>query len=174
MSNDAASQPGLYPTEEPDPTPTLETEAPSATDDALYAWFAEQQTKSVDNIEQAARQIIALCGTLLTVLLGLVALTSANPPGYLQWWVIQWLSLGGVVGLFLALASALTVVIPNVTTVTLNEPDKLTDAWRELLTAKSIGLTIAVLVFGVAMLCITGVIVGALWFVFGDSSSAII
>lgn len=48
------------PTFNPDLYPTLPTSKATPQEDALAQWFATQHTQSVDNLEQAARQIIAL------------------------------------------------------------------------------------------------------------------
>jgi len=157
MSKEPALNPDLY--------PTLPTAKPSAQEDALARWFATQRTQSIDNLEGAARQIITLCTTLLTVLLGLAALTAETLPSYMSAALIRWLSMVGVLALFVALGSALLVVLPGATWVKLNDPADLAAAYDKLLAYKNTGLTIAVVVFGTAMLCLTGVILGALWMV---------
>lgn len=149
-----------------DPAPeevlVLQGEASTATDEELLKWFAAQQIKSVDHVEAGARQIIALCSTLLTILFGLVALTGSAPPIYTQRALFQWLSLVGVVGLFLALFCALMVVIPSTYRVAINDPDALEARFGEILQHKTGGLNLAVVSFTIAMFCLTAMIVGAL------------
>lgn len=79
--------------------------------------------------------------------------------------VIRWLIMVGVLALFAALASALSVVFPGATKVTLNDPKDLAIAYEKLLAFKNTGLTIAIVAFGIAMLCLTLVILSALWVV---------
>jgi len=157
MSKETTLDPDLY--------PTLPTTKPTAQEDALAQWFAKQHTQSIDNLEGAARQIITLCTTLLTVLLGLAALTADALPTYMNATVIRWLIMVGVLALFSALGSALIVVFPGATRVTLNDPKDLAAAYDKLLAFKNTGLSIAIVAFGIAMFCLTIVILGALWVV---------
>ncbi|MBE2199812.1 MAG: hypothetical protein IAE79_14450 [Anaerolinea sp.] len=146
----------------PNPYPALPTEAENQQQAALYAWFTTQQTKAVDNLEEAARQIITLCTTLLGLLLGLLALTETPLPAHMGWSGVQWLGGVGVTALLLALAAALSVVIPRPTAATLNDPDDLERAFAALLARKNQGLWWAVLLFGTAMGCLAAVVVAAL------------
>lgn len=145
---------------EPEPAyPSLPTAPETAEEAALYAWFAEQQTKSADNLEAAARQIITLCTTLLGLLLGLLALAGKDLPAHMRWSGVQALSVAGVVALLLALVAALTVIIPRPLTVSLNDPDDLQTAFAALLARKSQGLSWAVWLFAAAMFCLGTVVV---------------
>ena len=139
--------------------PTLISDKEAPEEAALAQWFADQRTKSVDNLEAAARQIITLCTTLLGVLLGLMSLTKDNLPPYMHWSGVQWLSGLGVVGLFVALACALYVVLPRHNPVTLNDPDSLQTVFQSILERKHVGLRWAIISFAGAMLCLVLVLV---------------
>jgi hypothetical protein len=147
---------------EADNIPTLTTRAESQQQAALYAWFAEQATKSVDNLEQAARQIITLCTTLLGLLLGLLALAEDPLPAHMHWSGVQWLGGLGVAALLLALGGALYAIIPRRIPVNLNDPKDLQNEFDALLARKSRGLQVAVAGFGSAMFCLGAVVAAAL------------
>lgn len=150
---------------ESDVYPTLPTEKESASQTALANWFAGQHLKSVDNLEMAARQIITLCTALLGTLLGLMALTEETLPKHMQWSGIQWISGVGVVCLFIALACALYVVIPQRNPVALNDPESLQTAFTTLLARKHFWLWLAIIIFAVAMACLMLVVVVSLAFI---------
>jgi hypothetical protein len=154
---------------EPEPAPTLSVEPETVSvepetgeEAALYAWFAEQRLKSPDNLEAAARQIITLCSTLLGLLLGLLALTDSPLPAHIRWSGVQWLGGLGAAALALALAAALTVILPRPLTAAHNDPDELQAAFASLLARKSRGVWWAALFFGVGMVCLTAVTIIAL------------
>jgi hypothetical protein len=125
---------------------------------ALHAWWTDQRTKSVDNLEAAARQMITLGSALLTALLGLMALSNATLPAHMTWSGIQWLSGLGIVGLFAALAFALVVVYPRPNPVTRNDPAAEKQAFEGLLQRKSRWLSAALWAFGVGMACIVVIV----------------
>jgi hypothetical protein len=147
---------------EADNIPTLPTRAESPQQAALYAWFAEQRTKSVDNLEQAARQIITLCTTLLGLLLGLLALTEDPLPTHIHWSGVQWLGGAGVVALLVALGGALYAILPRRIPVNLNDPKDLQNEFDALLARKSLGLQVAVVGFGAGMAFLGIIVVVAL------------
>lgn len=138
-----------------EPPQRPETEAESA----LHGWWAEQRTKSVDNLEAAARQIITLCSALLTVLLGLMALSEATLPKHMTWSGIQWLSAIGIIGLFAALAFALFVIYPRSNLVTHNDPSAEKQAFNDLLLHKNRWLSRSLWAFGIGMACIVLIVV---------------
>lgn len=145
---------------EPSPAyPSLPTEQETAAEAALYAWFTEQQLKSADNLEAAARQIITLCTTLLGLLLGLLALAEDPLPSHMRWSGVQGLGVAGVVALLLALAAALTVVLPRPLTFIKNDPDALQAAFAGLLARKNQRLTWAVWLFAAGMFCLGAIVV---------------
>lgn len=150
---------------ETDIYPTVPTNKESPEEAALAQWFAEQRTKSVDNLEAAARQIITLCTTLLGILLGLMTLTKETLPEYMQWSGVQWLSGLGVIGLFAALAGGLYVVLPRENPATLNDPDSLQTAFKAILERKHLGLRSAILLFGGGMFCLMLVVVISLFLI---------
>jgi uncharacterized membrane protein YcjF (UPF0283 family) len=143
--------------------PTLPSRPERPDEAALHGWFAEQRLKSIDNLETAARQIITLCTTLLGLLLGLMALAAPNLPAHMGWSGVQWLSGLGVVALLVALLCGLSVVVPWRTAVNLQAPGELQATWEQLLARKSQGLRLAILFFAGAVVCLTAVILIALY-----------
>lgn len=152
----------------PDPSsyPTANTRAPTAEEEALAAWFTDQQTKSVDNLEQGARQLITLCSSLLTVLLGITALSAQTSPPYLKMPFFQFCSVVTVVMLLITLAAALVVIMPGANPVTINDPASLRSTFAALRSYKNNGLRAALFAFAIGMVTLTGMIVTALVIVF--------
>jgi len=152
----------------PDPSsyPTAETRVSTAAEEALAVWFAEQQTKSVDNLEQAARQLITLCSSLLTVLLGITALSAQRPPPYLQSAFFQLCSLVTVLALLATLAAAIVVTMPGANPVISNDPDDMRNVFAELLRYKNRALRAALFAFALGMITLTCMIITALVIVF--------
>ena len=131
-------------------TVRLPTKKQTAAETALDDWFQKQRLASVDNLETAARQIIGLSSTILTVLLGLMALTEETLPSYMAKPSIQWISWIGLIGLAAGLACALMVVYPRPIHTT-NSPEDQQNDFDALLAFKSRWLGRSVIGFGLGM-----------------------
>lgn len=138
----------------------VEVESPE--EEAVRKWLAEQRLKSVDNLEAAARQIITLVTALLGILFGILAIAKEPLPVYLQWPLLRYLGIVSVVGLCLALACALLVVLPFAYRHYPHRPDKQRAAFTDLLNRKGFWLTGAGALFFVGLLALGVVLVLAL------------
>src|SRR2546423_6201265 len=86
-----------------------ETEA----DRALREWFAEQQGKNLDRLEEGAKTLAQLVSGLYGVLFAILAF-SANPtPAYLRDTTVRWLGSVALGVFFLALLATLAVLYPR-------------------------------------------------------------
>jgi hypothetical protein len=135
----------------------VRTETPAEA--ALRAWFDAQVTAAPDNLEGAARLIIGLVTTLLGVLLGVLALASDKTPAFLRTPDIKDISVGGIVLLFMALASGLVVVIPFEGGANSARPVSQAAAFKNLLQRKSAALTVSAVAFGFGVLALSTVLV---------------
>lgn len=134
---------------------------PDPKDDALVQWYDEQRFKSTDHLEGAAKQLITLCTSLLTALLGLLALAGESLPKHMQWSGIQFLGGAGIVLLFVSLATALIVLYPRHYDP-LNAANKMLEDFKRMMRFKSNFLLASGIAFGLAMFCIAAIVIGSL------------
>jgi len=142
----------------------LGTAALTPAEEQLNQWFAEQRLASVTNLEQAACQLITLCTTLISLLLGVLALSKETLPSYLDWMGARLFGIVGIILFFIALMVALDVIRPRDWSVDRKSPDEQRERFDELLNAKSFRLQVAMVLFGGAMSCLVVIILSALWF----------
>jgi len=115
---------------------------------ALRKFFAEQEIKSIDNLEAAARQIIQLVTALLGVLFGVLALSNGDAAASLQRPLVFLSGLVAVILLLAAIPAALAVVLPGRSSPRDNVPADEARAFKTLMTRKRHGLNGAVVLFG--------------------------
>jgi hypothetical protein len=116
----------------------------------LEQWFREQKLKSVDHLETAGRELLALTTTLMGLVFGLLALN--DDPSYLDYLLNKFLAAGVVMGLFASLILSVTVIYPKQWNTAENLPDEQAQTFKELLTYKSKQLTYSLISFAITML----------------------
>ncbi len=129
---------------------------------ALREWFDKQALAAPDNLEAAARQIITLVTSLLTILLAVLAVAGDPLPAYFAYPTVRWLGVMGVVLLLLALAAALGVVFPFREAVQSARPDEQQAAFARLLQRKSRFLQVAAIAFFLGLVALGSVLIIAL------------
>jgi hypothetical protein len=130
---------------------------------ALREWFDKQALAAPDNLEAAARQIVTLVTSLLTILFAVLAVAGDPLPAYLSYASTRWLGAGSVVALLLALAAALGVIYPFRRAVDKARPDEQRAAFRALLDRKSRFLRLAIGCFLVGLAALGVALVIALF-----------
>jgi hypothetical protein len=126
---------------------------------AQREWFEKETLGSPDNLEEAARQVIGLVTGMITVFVGILAVTGNPIPAYLR---VPFVRAAGCVTLallWIALGAALGVVVPWHWTFNPAQPSSQASTFVKILQLKSKALTIAVGAFAAGLL-ILGVIVG--------------
>jgi hypothetical protein len=145
---------------------TIEVGAPQlldARDEMLQTWFTEQAQKSPDNLEAAARQILTLCTSLLTLLFAALAVAGDPLPGYLRYLSVRLLGILAVLGFLIALAAALAVIYPFPWQVNKRNLSQLEARFEQIVGRKSAALKVAVFAFGGGMVGLGLALVLALW-----------
>ena len=79
-------------------------------DRRLREWFAEQEQRNLDRLEEGAKVIVQLVTGLYGLLFAVLALS--DQPTYLGMRAVQWLGTLGMMAFFVALISALVTVFP--------------------------------------------------------------
>lgn len=163
MSNPPPSPPPAAPppsSEKKDP-PSIIIHEISEEQKQLAQWFQEQKFKSVDNLETAGRELIALTTTLMGLVLGLLALN--DDPSYLDLLLNKFLAAGVVIGLFITLILAVAVIFPKQWHTAENLPDEQARTFQNLLDYKSQRLTYSLIAFAVTMLLAVGFMLSAIF-----------
>jgi hypothetical protein len=132
-------------------------------DRQLRAWFAEQQGKNLDRLEEGAKTLIQLITGLYGALFAFLAL-SANPtPAYLHDSAVRWLGSVSLGALFLALLAALAVQYPRASSYQDNNLSAMRRARAGMRLVKVWSLRLALLLFLIGMGCLGGLIGRILW-----------
>ncbi len=118
----------------------------------LSAFFDTLEQESLTRLEDAARQIITLATTLLTLAVGLLALGGDPVPAALAEMPVIGAGGAALVALFLALVAALDVVVPARYSYRQGSLADRRQALDAMLAHKRRALSAAVLFFGFAML----------------------
>ncbi len=134
----------------PDEVRAKHTRAPTADEEALHAWFAEQEKDPTKNLDEAARQIIGLVTGLYTVVFGILAFAADPVPAYLAHTSVRVLGVLAVVGYLTALLGALVVVVPSAYHYASASQTQRKQAFDALMQRKSWALRVALGAFGVA------------------------
>ncbi len=134
---------------------------------ALRKFWAEQEIKSIDNLEAAARQIIGLVTALLGLLFGVLALSAGDFAASLNAPLV-WLAGLFAVGLLLAaIPAALAVVLPGRSSPRDNVPADEARAFKALMTRKRHGLNGAIVFFGGGLIAFAIMVGTMIWLRFG-------
>ena len=132
----------------------------SAEETALRTWLAEQELKSVDNVEAGARQLVTLVTALLAVLFSVMAVTGDPLPAYFAYPALRLLGVGVVGLLLVTLAAALVAILPFPLKNYPNRPDKQREEFDGMLRRKSTGLYVAAVCFALGLILL-GIILGS-------------
>jgi hypothetical protein len=130
-------------------------------DQALREWFDDQARRSLDRIEEGAKTIIQLVTGLYGVLFAVLALS--DQPAYLQNLIVRIGGTAGVALFFLALLSALLVVLPRRISYTKDQLSAMQREYPRLLGAKARWLRVALLLFLLGAASLAAVIGAVLW-----------
>ena len=126
-------------------------------------WFAEQRRGSVDTLDNAAKLIVGLISGMLTLLFGILALSSepGKLPFYITFAWVRWVAMLGVVGLLISLGTGLAAIMPRKWEINPNQPRTEAAAFSEMLQTKSNYLTWCIRSFGAGMALIGLVLIVA-------------
>ena len=139
------------------PRPETDREA------ALRQFFAEQEVKSVDNLEAGARQIIGLVTALLGLLFGVLALGDKEVAAGLQSPLVMVAGLLAVLLLLAAVLAALGVVLPARYSPRANVPADEEAAFASMLARKRARLDWAVVAFGGGLVAFAVMVGAMIW-----------
>ena len=126
---------------------------------ALVAWMAEQEKKSIDNIEAMAREIIQLVGAFYGIVFGILALGSNRLEASLAEGAVVGLGIATIFAFLIALIAALVAIAPlryRYQSANLAQKKAL---YAKLLTRKSQSLLVAVICFGIGIIAFAALIV---------------
>lgn len=141
--------------------PIIKGRKPQPDDLALRDWFAEQRFKNIETLDGAALQLVALCTTLLGVLLGILSLVDI--PTYLQQPVVKVLGSAAAVAFMFALGCALFAFLPHAYAYQPNSPSEQARVFEQMQQHKSCWLRWAALCFALGMGCLTVLMLWVLW-----------
>jgi hypothetical protein len=132
-------------------------------DRQLRAWFAEQQGKNLDRLEEGAKSLTQLITGLYGALFAFLAF-SANPtPAYLHDTAVRWLGSISLGALFLALLAALATQYPRASGYQEHNLSSMRRAREGMRQVKVWSLRLALLLFLVGMGCLGALIGRVLW-----------
>jgi hypothetical protein len=131
-------------------------------EEALREWFDKQVIAAPDNLEAAARHIITLASSLLTLLFAVLAVAGDPLPPYFAFPGVRWLGVAAVLLLLLALAAALGTVFPYPWAANSARPDEQRVAFRRLLARKSRFMRVAAISFFLGLVALGTVLAIAL------------
>ncbi len=119
---------------------------------ALREWFAEQEKKNVDRLEEGAKNIIQLVTGLYGVLFAVLALS--DQPAYLKLPQVQVLGITSLGAFFVALIAAVIAVHPWRTGYQEDNITEMQGEYRRLLRRKAWSVRVALWLFllGMALL----------------------
>ena len=143
----------------------VETRPPSPEEERLADWFAEQQLKSPDHLEAAARQMVGLVTGLIGLLLGVVAIAEKPLPSYLAWPLLRWLTVVGIVLLLLALVAGLAVLWPRRWAVSSRSLTDQRQTFEAILQRKARALSAGMVLFCLGVAALAAVLVLAVLYV---------
>mgnify|MGYP001274496853 CR=1 FL=1 len=129
----------------------------------LSAFFDTLEQESLTRLEEAARQVITLATTLLTLAVGLLALGGDAVPPHLAAPLVLAAGAATIVALFLALVAALDVVVPARYGYRQGSLADRRQALDAMLAHKSRALRAAVVFFGIAMAGLVVLVGVMLW-----------
>ncbi len=124
----------------------------------LAKWFATQQTKSVDNLEAAARQIIQLVTAFYSVLFGIISLGSDSFEASLTSPAVMFFGVLAILALLVALIASLVVIAPLPHRYRAASVSDQRTVFASLLARKANSLLLATSSFGLGLIAFVGLI----------------
>lgn len=140
----------------------ISTQPESEKEKRQREWLADQELKSVDNLEAAARQLISLVTALFGILFGVLTVSSNPLPVYFTYPTLRVLGVVSIILLLLTLVGALVVILPIPQRSYAQQPDRQAQLVKNLLLRKMWGLYSAVILFGVALVVLGIILISAL------------
>ncbi len=132
---------------------------PTPEEDRLAAWLAEQELRSPERLEAAARQVVGLVTGLVGLLLGVVVVTEPPLPAYLSQPLVRGLAVAGIVFLLLALLAGMGVLWPRRGAMAAHDPAAQREAFQALLRHKARWLGVALAYFSLGVVVLAAVLV---------------
>ena len=145
----------INPPPQPNPKPVRIGEAETPEEKRLRLWWEQQELESVNNVEKAAREVIALVTGLLGLLMGMLAVAEDPLPNYLNSDVVKGLSIATIVAFLVALSGSLLVIYPRQWKVHRYQSIHRETIFRELLEYKQRFWLVGAGAFGVGI-CLLG------------------
>jgi hypothetical protein len=136
-------------------TPAAQSAPLSKADENLLDYFKDLESKSLETIESAAKQIISLVTTLLGLFFGVLVLR--GDAASIASFEIKLFGLLALLGYFAALFFALDVVMPRRFNIPGADLTAMRATLEELFERKSHALILAQLAFGAATFCLLAV-----------------
>ncbi len=121
--------------------------APRPDEEALHAWFAEQEKDPTKQIDAGAQQIIQLVTALYAVIFGVLAFASDPMPAYLAQANVRIFGLVTVVAYLVALLAALAVIMPGAYRYAKASQTRLEATFAAVMRRKVWGLGVALFCF---------------------------
>lgn len=132
----------------PEEVRATRTRAPTADEEALQTWFAEQENDPSKHLDEGAKQLISLVSAMYTVIFGILALAGDPVPGYLVQQNIRVLGTLVVISYLLALLASLVVVLPSTHRYASASQTQKQHVFDAIMQRKRWGLWIAMIAFG--------------------------
>jgi hypothetical protein len=141
---------------------TLSVREETAEERNIREWFSAQSLESPKNVEEAGRLLIGLVTGLLSLIFGVLTVSAEHLPSYLASPIVKTCSVAAVILWLLCLLTALFVVLPRRWQVNSNQPLSESETFARMVRYKSSWLTISAIAFGLAVVCMSIVLVIAL------------
>lgn len=133
----------------------------SPEDRALREWFAKQEKRNLERLEDGAKTIVQLVTGLYGLLFAVLAIS--DHPAYLGRPVVQWLGTLGMLAFFVALLSALVTLFPWRATFQEDNLSEMQRVNQQVLKRKLWGLGTALGAFLVGVCLLAVMITSVLW-----------
>jgi hypothetical protein len=127
----------------------------------LREWFAKQEERNLDKLENGAKTIVQLVTGLYGLLFAVLAIS--DQPSYLGRPAVRWLGTMGMLAFFIALLAALVTLFPWCSTFQENNLSEMERVSQRVLNRKlwGLGTSLAAFLAGVCLLAV--MIIAVLW-----------
>jgi hypothetical protein len=147
-----------------EPIPVV-TRLESAEDKELREHMAKLVLGSPEQLDSAARQVIALVAGLYSVIFGVLAFAGDPVPKYLAWPIVRGLGIAMVAALGLSLVASLIVIFPFRYRYSSRNLTQQEDTFNRILRRKSGWLIAAAVLFAVGLLALGTLLVYLLLYI---------
>lgn len=130
-------------------------------DRALREWFAREEERNLERLEDGAKTIVQLVTGLYGLLFAVLAIS--HQPAYLRRPAVQWLGTLGMLAFFVALLAALVTLFPWRSTFQEDNLSEMGRVSQQVLNRKQWGLGTALGAFLVGVCLLAVIITAILW-----------